>query len=86
MKYTKIKNCRLCRSNLLKPIINFGLMSLSSKFPSKKVNYKTKTPMIEITKYIIVDFMKIFTIDAIIIPNKPIIKKEPIFVKSFFVV
>jgi len=46
MKYSKIKNCRLCGSNLLKSIINFGLMSLSSKFPSKKVNYKTKTPMI----------------------------------------
>ena len=46
MKYSKIKNCRLCGSNLLKPIINFGPMSLSSKFPAKKVNYKTKTPMI----------------------------------------
>ena len=33
MKYTKIKNCRLCGSNLLKPIINFGLMSrLESHF------------------------------------------------------
>ena len=46
MKYSKIKNCRLCRSKLLKPIINFGAMSLSSAFPFKTKEYKTKTPMI----------------------------------------
>jgi len=46
MKYSKIKNCRLCRSKSLKPIINFGAMSLSSAFPSKTKKYKTKTPMI----------------------------------------
>ena len=46
----------------------------------------SKTPIIEITKYIMVDFMKIFTIDAIIIPIKPIIKNEPNLVKSFLVV
>ena len=46
MKYSKIKSCRLCKSSKLKPIINFGSMALSSKFPSKKVKYKTKTPMI----------------------------------------
>ena len=47
---------------------------------------KIKTPNIEITKYIIEDFIKIFTNDAIIIPNKPIIKNDPSFVKSFLVV
>jgi len=46
MKYTKIKNCRLCKSKLLSPIINFGPMSLSSAFPLKKVKYNIKTPMI----------------------------------------
>ena len=44
------------------------------------------TPKIEITKYIIDDFMKIFTNEAMIIPINPIIKKEPNFVKSLFVV
>ena len=47
---------------------------------------KIKTPKIEITKYIIEDFRKIFTNDAIIIPIKPIIKKDPNFVKSLLVV
>ena len=46
----------------------------------------TKTPIIDIAKYIIDDFKNIFTIDAIIIPIKPIIKKDPILVKSLFVV
>ena len=47
---------------------------------------KIKTPKIEITKYIIVDFKNIFTKEAIIIPIKPIIKNEPSFVKSLLVV
>ena len=46
MKYSKIRNCRLCKSKSLKPIINFGAMSLSSAFPSKTKEYKAKTPMI----------------------------------------
>jgi len=46
MKYNKIKNYRLCKSKILKPIINFGPMSLSSAFPLKKAKYKAKTPMI----------------------------------------
>ena len=46
MKYSKIKNCRLCRSKSLKTIINFGYMSLSSAFPSKTKTYNAKTPMI----------------------------------------
>ena len=40
----------------------------------------------EITKYIMLDLRKIFTNDAIIIPIKPINKKEPSLVKSLFVV
>ena len=47
---------------------------------------KIKTPKIEITKYIIADFKKIFTNEAIIIPIKPIIKNEPNLVKSLLVV
>lgn len=46
MKYKKIKNCRLCKAKLLKQIINFGPMSLSSAFPLKTTKYKIKTPMI----------------------------------------
>ena len=46
MKYNKIENCRLCKAKSLKPIINFGDMSLSSAFPSKSKDYKSKTPMI----------------------------------------
>ena len=45
-----------------------------------------KTPIIEIAKYIIEDFKNILTIEAIIIPIKPIIKKDPNFVKSLLVV
>ena len=44
------------------------------------------TPKIEITKYIMDDFIKIFTIEAIIIPINPIIKNDPILVKSLLVV
>ena len=47
---------------------------------------KINTPKIEITKYIIDDLRNIFTNHAIIIPIKPIIKKDPSFVKSLFVV
>ena len=47
---------------------------------------KIKTPNIEITKYIIDDFINILTTEAIIIPINPIIKKEPNLVKSLFVV
>ena len=47
---------------------------------------KIKTPNIEITKCIIVDFKKIFTSEAIIIPISPIIKKEPSLVRSLLVV
>ena len=47
---------------------------------------KINTPSIEITKYIIEDFRKILTTDAIIIPFKPIIKNDPSFVKSLLVV
>ena len=46
----------------------------------------TKTPIIDIAKYIIDDLRNMFTTDAIIIPIKPIIKKDPILVKSLFVV
>ena len=46
MKFNKIKHCRLCSSPKLKPIINFGSISLSTKFPNKKTKYKKKTPMI----------------------------------------
>ena len=46
MKYNKIKGCRLCNSRKLKPIINFGAISLSTKFPNKKKSYNKKTPMI----------------------------------------
>ena len=47
---------------------------------------KTKTPIIEITKYVFSEPIKILTTEAMIIPNKPIMQKEPNFVKSFFVV
>lgn len=42
MKFNKIKHCRLCKSSKLKPIINFGSISLSTKFPKKKTEYKKK--------------------------------------------
>ena len=47
---------------------------------------KIKTPSIDITKYIIDDFRNIFTKEAMIIPINPIIKKDPNFVRSLFVV
>ena len=45
-----------------------------------------KTPKMETMKYIIADFKNIFTSDAMIIPIRPIIKKEPNLVKSLLVV
>ena len=47
---------------------------------------KIKTPKIEITKSIIEDLINILTTDATIIPIRPIIKKDPNFVRSLLVV
>ena len=58
------------------------LQSISKQFGYEEI----KTPIIEITKYIMLDFKKMFTIDAMIIPINPIIKKDPSFVKSLLVV
>ncbi len=49
-------------------------------------NAANKKPIIEIAKYIIDDLRNILTIDAIIIPINPIIRKDPILVKSLLVV
>ena len=40
MKYNKIHRCRLCYSNKLKPLIDFGSICLSSAFPYKSLKYK----------------------------------------------
>ena len=40
MKYNKIHRCRLCYSNKLKPLIDFGSICLSSAFPYKNLKYK----------------------------------------------
>jgi FtsH-binding integral membrane protein len=61
-----------------------GVLIFCVSYAVKPTN--TKTPIIDIAKYIIDDFRNIFTTDAIIIPIKPIIKKDPILVKSLFVV
>ena len=45
-----------------------------------------KLSKIDMTKNIILDFIKILTMDAIIIPMRPIIKKDPNFVRSLLVV
>ena len=47
---------------------------------------KIKTPIIYIAKYIIDDFRKIFTNEAIMIPINPIIRKDPNLVRSLLVV
>ena len=46
MKYNKIHRCRLCYSNKLKPLIDFGSICLSSAFPYKSLKYKKIIPMI----------------------------------------
>mgnify|MGYP006082748879 FL=1 len=46
MKFTKIKNCRLCKSTKIKRLIDFGSIACSSTFPLKKSNYNKITPMI----------------------------------------
>ena len=46
MKYNKIHCCRLCYSNKLKPLIDFGSICLSSAFPYKNLKYKKIIPMI----------------------------------------
>ena len=46
MKYKKISHCRLCYSNKVKKIIDFGSICCSSIFPYKNLNYKKITPMI----------------------------------------
>ena len=46
MKYNKIHRCRLCYSNKLKPLIDFGSICLSSAFPYKNLKYKKIIPMI----------------------------------------
>mgnify|MGYP002281875037 FL=1 len=46
MKYQKISRCRLCNSNKIKQIINFGRICSSSTFPYKNLKYNKITPMI----------------------------------------
>ena len=46
MKYKKISRCRLCYSRKIKPIIDFGRISISSAFPYKNSKYKEVTPMV----------------------------------------
>jgi len=46
MKYKKISRCRLCYSKKIKPIIDFGRISLSSAFPHKNSDYNEITPMV----------------------------------------
>ena len=46
MKYSKINGCRLCHSNKLKSLIDFGPICLSSAFPYKNSKYKEIIPMI----------------------------------------
>ena len=46
MKYSKINHCRLCHSNKLKSLIDFGPICLSSAFPYKNSKYKEIIPMI----------------------------------------
>ena len=47
---------------------------------------KTSTPSTEITKWRADDAMKIFTMLAIMMPIRPIIKNDPMPERSFFVV
>ena len=51
-------------------------------FSSKKINGYAHVPIDDVIE----DFIKMLTTDAMIIPKRPIIKKEPSFVKSFLVV
>ena len=46
MKYQKISRCRLCNSNKIKQIIDFGRICSSSTFPYKNLKYNKITPMI----------------------------------------
>ena len=46
MKYKKISHCRLCNSNKVRQIIDFGPICSSSTFPYKNLNYKKITPMV----------------------------------------
>ena len=46
MKYNRIHRCRLCYSNKLKSLIDFGSICLSSAFPYKNLKYKKIIPMI----------------------------------------
>ena len=46
MKYTKIKNCRLCKSKKIRKLIDFGKIACSSTFPLKKDKYNQITPMV----------------------------------------
>ena len=46
MKYNKISRCRLCNSNEIKQIIDFGRICSSSTFPYKNLKYNKITPMI----------------------------------------
>jgi len=46
MNYTKIKNCRLCKSTKIRKLIDFGSIACSSTFPLKKNNYNKITPMV----------------------------------------
>ena len=43
MKYKKISHCRLCNSNKVRQIIDFGSICSSSTFPYKNLNYKKIT-------------------------------------------
>lgn len=46
MKYQKINYCRLCNSNRIKQLVNFGPICSSSTFPYKNMKYNKITPMI----------------------------------------
>ena len=46
MKYQKINYCRLCNSNRIKQLVNFGPICSSSTFPYKNIKYDKITPMI----------------------------------------
>ena len=52
MKYNKIHRCRLCYSNKLKPLIDFGSICLSSAFPYKNLKYNSGSPVINDIKRI----------------------------------
>ena len=86
--YDNISPSKKIQTSRLETLFHLSLNSDNKIIILTTVNavIQKTLPKIEITKYIIEDFIKIFTIEAIIMPIRPIIKKEPNFVKSLLVV